>query len=161
MEVFLIRHAHSGARTSGIRDEYRPLSEEGKQQAESLAGFFSERSVTEVHSSPATRCLQTVAPLAAAANLQVVEQTALWETANLAEVLDLIEGRMEKPSDGEQALVMCSHGNLIPAVIDHLARSGVNVVGRGCERASIWMIRTAEGRWTDARYYTPRLDYAG
>ncbi|MDH5520336.1 MAG: histidine phosphatase family protein [Acidimicrobiia bacterium] len=159
MEVYLIRHAHSGARTSSSHDRYRQLSDDGSLQAAELVDFFAGRAVGGVHSSPATRCVQTVEPLAAALGLPVIEEPALWEDVGLDDVFDLIDSLT---SDATAAgVVLCSHGNLIPAVIERLAAAGAEVHGRGCERASIWMIRSTEHRWVEARYFTPRSGYAG
>ncbi|MDH3303438.1 MAG: histidine phosphatase family protein [Acidimicrobiia bacterium] len=159
MEVYLIRHAHAGARTVGSRDLYRTLSDDGSRQAAALVDFFSDRRVGAVYSSPATRCVQTVEPLAAALGLPVVEESSLWEDVSLAEVVGLIDSLV--PEAGGAAIVLCSHGNLIPAVVEHLGENGAEVHGRGCERASIWMIRSVDGRWVEGRYFTPRSGYAG
>jgi len=160
MEVYLIRHANAGARHLGSRDRYRLLSDDGVQQAEALVDFFTNRGIGEIHSSPASRCVQTVEPLADALELPVVEQNALWEDVGLQDVLGLIDERTSQvgPRSG---IVMCSHGNLIPAVVEHLTAQGAVVHGRGCERASIWMIRSEDGRWVEGRYFTPRSGYAG
>ena len=159
MEVYLIRHAHAGARTVWYRDLYRTLSYDGCRQAAALFDFFTDRPVGSVHSSPATRCVQTVEPLAAALGLPVVEESALWEDVGLGEVFGLVESLLSATPD--EAIVLCSHGNLIPAVVERLAHQGTEIHGRGCERASIWMIRSVDGRWVEGRYYTPRSGYRG
>ncbi len=160
MEVFLIRHAHAGARTINSRDRYRQLSDDGFRQASDLIDFFAERRIDGIHSSPATRCVQTVEPLAAAHGLDVEEQSALWEDVGLDDILGLIDSLADPPHDGPRRHVLCSHGNLIPAVIERVSFDGAVVHGRGCERASIWMIRRDGDRWVEARYYTPRSGYA-
>ncbi len=160
MEVYLIRHAHAGTRSIGAHDRYRQLSEAGIEQAAAIVDFFAERRVGGIHSSPATRCVQTVEPLAAAFGLPVVEQSALWEDVGLRDIFGLIESLTAGLHDGG-GLVLCSHGNLIPAVVECLAVDGADIHGRGCERASIWMIRAESGRWVEGRYFTPRSGYAG
>lgn len=163
MEVYLIRHAHAGTRLVGARDNYRPLSDDGFRQAVALVEFFADRHVGAVHSSPATRCVQTVEPLADALGLSVVEQPALWEDAALDDVFGLLDtlGAIGSDSQANSGIVFCTHGNLIPAVIERLAGGGSTVHGRGCERASVWMIRSDADRWVEARYFTPRSGYAG
>ena len=123
--------------------------------------FFADRRPTRVLASPATRCVQTVEPLARQAGLTVEEEPALWEDVWLDEVLGLLNRvRDDKtPQSKSSVVVMCSHGNIIPAVVERLARDGAKVFGRGCERASIWRIRLIEGRWAEARYLTPRRNY--
>ena len=41
----------------------------------------------------------------------------------------------------EGDLVMCSHGDLIPEVLNRLLREGMSVIGgRGCEKGSVWTL---------------------
>ncbi len=161
MEAYLIRHAHAGARTAGTRDRYRRLSEEGFGQARALVDFFAPRPLVHLMSSPATRCVQTVEPLAAAQGLEVVEDATLWEDGAVADLFGLLEEQRRIPDSDDHRVVLCTHGNLIPAVVEQLAYQGAKTSGRGCERASIWMIRSDGERWVEARYFTPRLGYRG
>lgn len=158
MDVYLIRHAHAGQRTFGSHDKYRPLSEEGHRQAVELAEFFSASSLSAAYSSPATRCSQTIEPSAHAAGLTVVEHDDLWEGAWLDDVMTVIDHACQSSVESG-GVAICSHGNLIPAVVEQLARQGVPVSGRGCERASIWMLRRDRGAWVQAQYLTPRSAY--
>lgn len=157
MEAYLIRHAHAGTRTGGLHDRYRPLSPGGFQQAAALVDFFADRTVGAVLSSPATRCVQTVEPLAAMLGIPVVEESALWEDVGLDDVIGLLTSLTAASTPA--GVVLCSHGNLIPAVVEHVAATGADIHGRGCERASIWMIHSVDGRWVEARYFTPRSGY--
>ena len=66
MTLHLVRHAAAGDRSRWDGDDLeRPLDERGRLQAESLADFFADTPIRAVWSSMATRCSQTVAPLAA------------------------------------------------------------------------------------------------
>lgn len=158
MEVYLIRHAHAGARTAGFHDRYRQLSDDGWRQAAALVDFFAGRPLGAIRSSPATRCVQTVEPLAEAVGLPVDEESALWEDVGFDDAFSLVSSLKADTENG--GIVLCSHGNLIPAVIEELADQGAAIHGRGCERASIWLIRSVDGRWVEGRYYTPRSGYA-
>lgn len=149
MRLFLIRHAQAGDRTAGSRDKYRPLTPKGHRRAEELAELLAGHGVARVVSSPATRCVQTVAPLAAAAGLEVEEVPELWEGSSLDDVFTLFDGL------GAPVVVACSHGDIIPEVIDALNRSGVPVTGRGCEKGSIWVL-DHDGRGWSAAAYVPR-----
>ena len=63
----------------------------------------------------------------------------LTEGARPVDVLELLRG--EAAVDGD--LVLCSHGDLIPEVLNRLLRNGMTVVGaRGCEKGSIWSLET-------------------
>lgn len=79
--LFLVRHgltAHTGhtlyGRTSGF-----DLDERGRSQADDLARRLTPVRPTAIYSSPLERCVQTVAPLAAACRLPVIEDEALIE----------------------------------------------------------------------------------
>ena len=52
--------------------------------------------------------------------------------------------------------VLCSHGDLIPEVLDPLLREGMVIIGgRGCEKGSIWSL-DARGRDIVSGTYTAR-----
>jgi 2,3-bisphosphoglycerate-dependent phosphoglycerate mutase len=58
--IYLIRHAHAKWR----HDESRPLSEAGIKAAAMLADRLSSRPIVAVYTSPSTRSVETVQPLA-------------------------------------------------------------------------------------------------
>lgn len=138
---------------------YRPLSEQGHQQAQALARFFADNSISSLLSSPATRCVQTIEPLAQDLGLTVAEHDELWEDAGLQEFMTLINHVAAEPQPGSGGIVICTHGNLIPSAVEQLGDEGVSIHGRGCERASIWVLRTGEQGWAEARYLSPRSGY--
>lgn len=146
MRLFLIRHAHAGDRTASSRDKFRPLTAKGHRRAEELAAFLGDQGVSRVLSSPATRCWQTVAPLAKASGVEVEEVDELWEGSSVDDVFALLEGL------GAPVAAACSHGDIIPEMIDSLHRSGVSVTGRGCEKGSIWVLDHDGRQWTAATY---------
>ena len=96
--------------------------------------------------SAATRCVQTVEPLATDRQLPVIESQALWEGSTIAEAFGALA------VDDAGCLVACSHGDIIPGLIDTLAGRGVPITGRGCELGSIWILDHEDGRWVGARY---------
>lgn len=135
MSIYLVRHAHAGSRqSSSAHDRYRTLSDKGWKRASKLVDVLAGVDIELILSSPATRCVQTVEPLATARGLQIVEHDDLWEDAATADVMAILE----KHRDTET--VICSHGNLIPVVVEQLADAGARVRGRGCEKGSIWVL---------------------
>lgn len=150
MQLFMVRHAHAGQRSHDGRDIYRPLSDTGKQRAVELVEVFAGRPIERLLSSPATRCSQTLAPLAADRGLPVEETESLWEGSSIADAVAAME------AVGAGAVVACSHGDIIPAMIDLLATQGAEVSGRGCELGSIWVLDHEDGRWQRARYVSSR-----
>ena len=138
MTLHLVRHAAAGDRSRWDGDDLeRPLDERGRLQAESLADFFADTPIRAVWSSMATRCSQTVAPLAARHERPVELRRELTEGARPNDLLELM--RAEALIKGD--LVMCSHGDLIPEVLNRLLREGMSVIGgRGCEKGSVWTL---------------------
>ncbi|MEM9465902.1 MAG: phosphoglycerate mutase family protein [Actinomycetota bacterium] len=154
MTLHLVRHAHAGdrARWPGADDLDRPLSEAGLEQAIAIDRWFADRPVRAVWSSMATRCAQTVAPLAHRAGVEVESRSELTEGARAAVLLELVRAEIQLDDD----LVMCSHGDLIPEVLNTLLREGMVVIGgRGCEKGSIWSL-AARGRDIVSASYTAR-----
>ena len=152
--LHLVRHAHAGDRSrwGGVDDLDRPLSEDGHEQAQAIDRWFADRPVRAVWSSRATRCAQTVTPLAQRLGLDVELRDELTEGARSAVLLELL--RTEALLDDD--LVVCSHGDLIPEVLNTLLREGMVVIGgRGCEKGSIWSL-DVRGRDIVSGTYTAR-----
>lgn len=147
MKLLLIRHGHAG-QPRVEHDRYRPLTDEGRDHANGLAQSLQSTLVTRVLSSPATRCMQTVEPLAALLGVEVLETENLWEGTPINDVLKLLNLIAAEGTD----TVACSHGDIIPEVIEHLGHQGVEVQGRGCERGSVWILTFEQGDWVNARY---------
>jgi 8-oxo-dGTP diphosphatase len=146
MRLYLIRHAQAGDRTFGHRDLYRQLTSQGVERAKAISELLADVGIDRVLSSPATRCVQTVQPLASGLGLEVEEHPDLWEGTLTAHVLALLTAG-DAPS-----VAVCSHGDVIPAVVDAVAGLGAEVRGRGCEKGSIWVLDHVEGSWRRATY---------
>ena len=115
--LYLVRHGKAGDREGWTEDDrLRPLSRKGRQQAEGLVELFDGRNIDRVISSPYDRCVQTVRPLAIARHLPVEETELLAEGTPLAEAMAFLR-------DLGGAVVLSSHGDVIPAVVLHLARA--------------------------------------
>lgn len=146
MRLFLIRHAQAGERSPGHHDLFRHLSPKGHRRAEAIADLLADAGITRVLSSPASRCVQTVEPLAASLGLEVEEHPDLWEGSLTHHVLALLS----QENDG--ATAACSHGDIIPEVIEAVAAQGAHISGRGCEKGSVWILDHSGEAWTRARY---------
>ncbi len=152
MDLYLIRHAHAGSRSASQRDIYRPLSDKGQERATTLAQLFSSVKIKKILSSPATRCVQTVEPLAESRGLEIVEKDVLWEGSLISDVIKL----MNKYRDTRT--ILCSHGDIIPGVIDMLGEQGVPIKGRGCEKGSIWVVHYEADTISEARYVSKKAN---
>jgi len=148
MTVFLIRHAHAGDRSEWNGDDRgRPLSAKGNRTAEGLARALGDRPVMRVMSSPAVRCIETVEPLADKVGMPVETSDLLAEGSDPVEVIRLI--RAHKGGD----LAICSHGDVIPEVIEILAAEGMDIDGEvGNRKGSFWALEL-NGASSSARYH--------
>ena len=72
---YLVRHAHA----EWVPDEMRPLSEQGKADAERVADILAGEKFAAVYSSPYRRARETVEPLAQRLGMTVAEMADLRE----------------------------------------------------------------------------------
>ncbi len=150
MAVYVVRHADAGDRSAWRGpDERRLLSKKGVRQAERLAETLAGKDVHRILSSPYARCVQTVAPLAERLGLTVESHDALAEGASEAEVVELVRKMAaENP-------VLCTHGDVIPNLLDSLARrDGLRLPPRyPCAKGSVWVLeQDADGRFVAGTY---------
>src|SRR5918998_4116991 len=124
MALVLVRHAKAGSRSAWAQDdEIRPLTKAGVRQAEALAERLAGDPVARVLSSRFVRCVQTVAPLAERLGLEVEHHPALAEEAELDDTEALLAELA-----GTEA-VLCTHGNVMSALLDRLRWRGVELGG--------------------------------
>jgi 8-oxo-dGTP diphosphatase len=135
MSLFLVRHAKAGKRSQWDDDDsLRPLVAEGVRQSEVIAESIAPLQPTALYSSPYLRCIQTLEPLGKAVGLSVVAHDLLAEGVDFIGTVDW----MHTLADGA---VMCSHGDVIPEVIDALERRGMEVSGfRESRKGSVWVL---------------------
>jgi 8-oxo-dGTP diphosphatase len=114
MPLLLVRHAVALSRRKWEGDdEQRPLSKRGHRQALAIADRLGGYPVERVLSSPAVRCIETVTPLAAAFGLSVERCSELAEGSTEAAV------QLVRDLTG-RTVVLCSHGDVIPRVLETL-----------------------------------------
>ena len=135
MSVFIVRHAKAGSRPHWDGDdEARPLSKNGWRQAEALAKRLAGESVSGLWSSPSVRCVQTVEPLGRALDVEIRIEPRLAEGTDL-------EGSLALLAEVPDGAVLCSHGDVIPELLDGLVRRGTHVVGTPeWRKASVWTL---------------------
>jgi 8-oxo-dGTP diphosphatase len=149
--IYLVRHAHAGDRSAWDgRDSARPLSRRGRNQADAIAARYADRPIARVLSSPAVRCKQTVAPIAHAQGIKVEVSAPLREGTPTDEAIELLR------SLARTEVVLCSHGDVIPAVMRSLRDAGLEIHGgRTTSKASVFEITTRHGKFASARYIAP------
>ena len=149
--LFLLRHAAAGDRNKWEgNDAVRPLNKKGRRQAAALATYLGSQGIERIYTSPSTRCVQTVEPLAAVIGAKVIEHDALAEGPDIDGAYGLADELV-----GYNA-VLCTHGDVIPAVINRMMWAGLTLESRFyCSKGSIWEVDLVGGRFASARYVPP------
>jgi 8-oxo-(d)GTP phosphatase len=115
--VALVRHAAAGERSAWTgADRDRPLVATGEEQASALTEVFAVYGIERVMSADVLRCIETVAPYAAALRLTVESEPLLSETG----YLDHPDAALERFLDilcGGRATAVCSQGKTIPDLL--------------------------------------------
>lgn len=109
-------------------DATRPLTARGRRQADAIVGPLRAFGVRKVVSSPAERCLQTVAPLAAALDRRIEQSPLLsqdaWEEGT-ADVRTIVGERVR----ARRPAVLCSHRPVLPDILHELALATGTLAG--------------------------------
>ena len=131
--LVIIRHAHRD--TSFGRDRDNGLSEKGQLQTKRILKYFESRfegEIPVVMSSPKNRCVETIALIAKSARVELEWSPLLLEHGESK--VDNTPGGFQKrvrefvswwKKEGPELLVVCSHGDWIPLVVQML--SGANL----------------------------------
>lgn len=135
MRSYLVRHAKAGQRDRWEgADAERPLSIAGRAQAEAIAERLVGIASGVLVSSPFVRCVQTLQPLAARLDADVVTDARLGEGATISDALAVL-------AEAGDGAVLCSHGDVIPDVVGALVRRGLQLTTRPLwKKGVIWTL---------------------
>lgn len=184
--LLLVRHAWAGERGAVPDDRTRPLDDRGRHQAAALLEHLDvalqtrgrprlddHRPPPVLLSSPLLRCTQTLAPMASALGLEVVTDHRLaevevplssrdgWPDAaylGTRAVAALDDVMAQRP--GTAALVVCAHGEILPALVGALAGRGelvtpspVDLTAKRLPKGATWLL---DGHGGDGSPMSPR-----
>jgi len=137
--LVVLRHAHSRSRKAWRGDDReRPLLQTGHHQAQRLVPLLAAYDVRRVVTSSSVRCLQTVAPYAAAAGLEVEQTDRLSEEdATEKKARRLVEVAVDSTS----GVVLCTHRTVLPMLFDALG-----LVDPGLEKGEMLVAHLRKGR---------------
>ena len=156
MPLYLVRHAKAGSRHDFDGDDReRPLTTSGRKQAAALAERLSGASPTVIVSSPYRRCVETVEPLAVAlgVHVQTDDHLAEFDHGASTHVLAGLRGLLRRLPD---RAVVCSHGDVIPALVESLADEGMRIDGAPeWGKASVWVLDRNDEDFVSARAWPP------
>jgi 8-oxo-dGTP diphosphatase len=151
MTIYLLRHAKAGDRGQWLGDDWlRPLSRAGHAQSRALLALLHDARFDRILSSRYVRCMETVVPIAGERRLAIEVEDSLAEGGDIDSVLAIVRKHM-----GSGA-VLCSHGDVIPAVLSSLAANGVDLgPDPRCPKGSTWVLEGDSGVDVSRVHYLP------
>jgi len=155
--VIVLRHAQAVPRSqwSGSDDEHRPLSPLGERQAAHLVPMLRAYGVRRVVSSPARRCVDTVAAYATATGATVRTDRALTERTDGSDGAATMPALTALLHADEPGLV-CTHRPAIPALLDALAEvSDQAIAAHMLKKGEFLVAHAAGGRVVAVERHTP------
>jgi broad specificity phosphatase PhoE/8-oxo-dGTP pyrophosphatase MutT (NUDIX family) len=153
--VLLVRHASAGSRSRWTGDDReRPLDDCGMAQAEALVRPLSHFDPTEIVSADYVRCVQTAEPLAEAMVMPIRQMPVLSEVGypgNESQAVELL-----RAGDPNGVLVACSQGDVIPDLLERLARADdVDLPRAPSGKGSTWALTFHNRRLVAAEHFPP------
>jgi 8-oxo-dGTP diphosphatase len=147
----LFRHATAGDRTKWIgHDKGRVLTKKGRRQAEAVAASLRDAGIERILTSPYDRCVQSVEPLSRVTEAPIEVRDVLAEESDIDASYALVDEVL-----GTNA-VLCSHGDVIPALINRMMWAGLSLTSRFyCSKGSIWQVEVEGGKFTTGHYVPP------
>lgn len=150
MTLYLVRHAKAGSRSKWEGPaERRPVSKPGRRQSIAIADALAAAGVTKIITSPHVRCRQTIEPLAGRTAVPIDVAEALAEGAPLDGSLVLVDKVIAETA------VLCTHGDVLAALLSHFQRHGAHLDDDRLEKGSIWELDVVEGAVVAAHYIPP------
>jgi 8-oxo-dGTP diphosphatase len=122
--LIILRHTQAVKRSDfkGKHDYDRPISGKGRSQAKALVPLLDAYGITAVHSSDSERCMQSMKRYAKSINVPVIPEPSLSEERFL-ENPKKVASRMRDLVSQHQAMVVCSHRPVMPAILTALAQA--------------------------------------
>ncbi len=122
-------------------DATRPLLHRGLEQSRSVAPAIAAWAPVKLMSSPAVRCLSTIDPVSVLTGLPVKLSKNIGQDAyeeGTAKVRKVVRNRIAK----REAVVLCSHGPVLPEIVEEVAGATGTTVDAPLRRAG--MLGTSE-----------------
>lgn len=156
VQIHLVRHATAFTRSQTAQDILRPLDPNGLAQATMIARHLGSAPIVRILSSPATRCEQTVKPLADLVGLPVEVCDDLWEGHWDGRALNLVN-QLARSGPGD--IVLCSHGDVIPSVLNGLQSQGMTPAKSvGIAKGSVWTLDISNDAVQSCSYRPIRVE---
>jgi 8-oxo-dGTP diphosphatase len=154
--LVLLRHAKALKRSDWDGDDSdRPLDNLGQLQAKRFLPQFYPYSISEIHSSDAYRCMQTIEDLSRALDINVTIGLDLSEDAYSKDkeaALEYVSNLMNK----NKSVLICSHNPILPKVLKNLVgKKYFKEMDSKLEPGEAWVVHHSDGEvisvdWVEA-----------
>jgi 8-oxo-dGTP diphosphatase len=137
LEIFIHVDAVDRNQWQGAPDD-RPLTDLGRRQAEQLAQELGAEPLQAIYSSQALRCRASLSPLSQRVGVPVVVLPEFQDTAEKA--LGALREIHAAVPDGRA--VLCSYGDVVPALLGYLANQwGARPPERDNRKGAVFTLR--------------------
>ncbi|GAB2847111.1 NUDIX hydrolase [Actinocorallia aurea] len=153
--VIVLRHAWAGEKRFWHgSDLLRPLDARGRWESTALTTMLAAYAPGRIVSSGAARCVETVLDYAAARALPVTTEPAF--TVHAASCADPAERFAALVADSPDGLLLCAHGETLPALIGALP--GVRPEPATLRKSAFWVFHMDAAHSPQAtEHHTPHL----
>lgn len=119
--LVILRHTQAVKRSDfkGKVDAERPITGRGRSQAKAVVPLLEAFGISEVHSSPSTRCHQSVRKLAKSLTVPVLHDAAFSEEGH-ADDSDRTAKHARRLLANPLPLMLCTHRPVMPTILDAL-----------------------------------------
>lgn len=145
--LVVLRHTKAVKRSAWAGpDRERPLEARGVEDADALVPVLLAFGISRLHASDARRCLETVAPYAAAVAAPVAPEPDLSEESYERKPT-LAAGRTHALLESGGRVLVCSHRPVIPAILTTALghKEAVRAIGSGLPPGGMVVIHHVRG----------------
>ena len=144
--LILLRHGKAITREEWEGDDGdRPLAQIGQIQSKRMLSKYLPFAISEIHTSDAVRCYETVAPMARAMSLDMIYWSELSEyafakdkKASINVVNDIIES--------ETRAIVCGHNPVLPGIVaKFIGKKNFKQLDHGLLPGEAWILHHRDG----------------
>lgn len=143
--LILLRHAKALVRSEWQGDDDdRPLEGIGQVQAQRMLAIYQAYQISDIHTSDAIRCYDTVAGMARALGIELKVSRQLSETTfkkNKEKALDYAKDLAEKVAQSKAPILICGHNPILPRMLEKLTKkSDVDHPAEKLQPGDAWIL---------------------
>lgn len=144
--LVLLRHAKAVKREDWDGDDGdRPLAHLGQIQSKRLLSKYLPYSISEVHSSDAMRCIETIEPMTRSLMMHPVFSSDLSEYKYAKDKDACLDYAQDLMNSGKSAII-CSHNPILPKVLKKLiGKKNFKELAQKLEPAEAWVLHHRDG----------------